>query len=123
MLASKYKVGFIAALICAVAWIALGFYDRHSYTVGLASDLNIPLLPGSVRIVQCDSPTDIVTDVVYKCVLDISADEFPLLLRGYKYKHYGHSYEARPKQFKHGGRVLVTSNPSLTQATIDVYVE
>ena len=123
MFARKWKVGFIAVLIGAAAWVALGVYDRHSYRVGLASDLNIPRLPGSARIVQCDSPTGIVTDVIYKCILEISDDEFPLLLRGYSYKHYGYSHEAWPKQFKYGGRVLVTSNPSLTQATIDVYIE
>ena len=123
MLTGKYAVAFIAALVCAAGWVALGVYDRHSYRVGLASDLNIPRLPGSARIVQCDSPTGIVTDVVYKCILDISGDDFPLLLRGYDYRHYGYSYEARPQQFKSGGHVLVTSNSSLTQATIDIYIE
>ena len=123
MLAQRYKLGLLAILLGAAALAAYGVYDQQSRRAALAGDLNIPRLPQSAQIVHCESPPGVITDVIYKCVVDISNNDFPQLLRGYKYNHYGKTYEAWPKQFKYGGRVSIEHNSPATQATIDVYIE
>ncbi|AJY70319.1 hypothetical protein KIP69_02860 [Geobacter sulfurreducens] len=129
--------GFVLAAI-AVAKVV----DINERPKRVASILNIPSLPKSARVIDCNAAF-IPTDVVDTCSIEIDANDFPDLLSGYNFSESpttetSHSavftkvgpefplaveFTAVPKELKHGGHVKVLADRERRRAVIDLYVE
>lgn len=116
--------------------------DIYERPKRVASILNIPALPPSTRVVDCNAAF-IPTDVVDTCSIEIDPKDFPTLLRGYQFsesptKETSHSavftkvgpefplaaeFTAVPKEFKHGGHVKVFADREQKRVVIDLYIE
>ncbi len=130
-------VAFAIGLIIAIAWII----DINHRPQMVARILKIESVPQSVRVVDCESP--FTTDVLTTCALEIDPDDFPLLLKGYKFTQYqtdgtSHSlglpkvganfdidieYQVRPVEFKNGGQVAVYADKQRRHVIVDLYIE
>lgn len=125
-----------------VAFAVVKIIDIKERPKRVASILNIPVLPNSLRVVDCKAAF-IPTDVVDTCSIEIDPKDFPNLLNGYNFKEIStketsHSsvftkvgpefpvateFIAEPKEFKHGGNVKVFTDRERKRAVIDLYIE
>ena len=112
------------ALTLAVFATAAGLSScgRYESRAGVAELLNLTALPASAQVSACESPPNVITDVIVKCTVVVAPDEFPLLLKGHAFQQQGNKYVAWPKTFN-GGWVKVEPNATRSQAVIDVYIE
>ncbi len=135
----------ILVLLCGIVVVALlviKVIDVKQRPKRVASILNIPSLPTSVRVIDCEDAF-IPTDVVVTCSIELNPKDFPSLLRGYKFvetptKETSHTavptkvgpefpvtteFTAEPKEFKYGGHVKVFADQERNRAVIDLYIE
>ena len=128
--------------IIVVALVVMKAIDIKERPKRVASILNIPSLPTSVRIIDCKDAF-IPTDVVVTCSVEVNPKDFPNLLGGYQFKESpatgtSHSavftkvgpefpvtteFIAEPKEFKHGGNVKVFADRERKRVVIDLYIE
>ena len=131
-------VGFLSIVIL----IVIRQIDIRHHPKRVASILNIPSLPASVRVIDCKAAF-IPTDVVDTCSIEVATGDFSKLLIGYNYselqtKSTSHTavftkvgpefpiateFIAEPKEFKHGGSVKVFTDKERKRAVIDLYIE
>lgn len=136
----KILVGF--GILLLIAFAVFKVIDIKERPARVASILNIPSLPSSVRVVDCKAAF-IPTDVVDTCSIEIDPKDFPNLLRGYTFKelpttgtshsavftkvgpefHVTTEFMAEPKEFKYGGNVQVFTDRERKRAVIDLYIE
>ncbi|HWQ94610.1 MAG TPA: hypothetical protein VN418_03805 [Gammaproteobacteria bacterium] len=136
----RKKLTWVAAFI-GVAISVVWFFDIYRQPQMVARILNIPSPPGSLRVVECESP--VTTDVLTTCSVEISPDDFPLLLVGYHFeqipaKGTSHTlglpkvgpefavdveFSVQPAEFKHGGFVRVLTDKDRRHAIVDLYIE
>jgi hypothetical protein len=127
--------------LVAISIIALWLIDKYQQPQMVANILNIPSPPKSLSVLECESP--ITTDILTTCSIEISPNEFPLLLVGYKFEQIeinstSHTlgvpkvgpefpvnieFTAEPVEFKHGGFVRVITDNEKKHAIIDLYIE
>ncbi|MBJ6802076.1 hypothetical protein [Geomonas propionica] len=128
--------------VVVVALVVVKIIDVQRRPKQVASILNIPSLPTSVRVVDCkDEP--IPTDVVVGCSIEMDPRDLPNLLRGYKFtetavNETSHTailtkvgpefpvtseFVVEPKEFKNGGHVKVCTDRERKRAVIDLYIE
>ncbi len=129
------------AIAISLAWLAISMIDNGKEKEIPAELLNLTGTPDSVKNVECKSWG--FTDVLSACYLEITQDEFPLLLKGYVYEEIqqstnsheigtpklGQKFEitkqflAQPNEFKHGGFVRVFTDSKMQKVIINLYIE
>lgn len=134
-------IAYIGGVV-VVALVVVKIIDIKERPRRVASMLNIPALPASVRIIDCKDAF-IPTDVVVTCSVELIPKDFPSLLRGYKFietptKETSHTavstkvgpefpvtteFTAEPKEFNHGGFVKIFTDQERKRAVIDLYIE
>ena len=140
----RAKIVLISALALPLVGLgALEVADSFGNPGRVAYMLSIPSPPDSLRVSACESGPW--TDVVITCAIEISPNEFPLLLRGYAFSkaesnQSSHSlgdgipkigpeftvateYSVEPASFKNGGMVRVFADAEYRHAIVDLYIE
>jgi hypothetical protein len=136
------KIGGFAIALIAISILVLSWLDEKENPGRVAFMLNIPSLPKSVQVLECQSPL-IPTDLVLVCALEVSQEDFPELLKGFDFSQSSvvgsshlmlydkvgpefpvtHQFIARPKEFKNGGQVTVLADMEMQRVVIDYYEE
>ncbi|WP_192954796.1 hypothetical protein [Gallaecimonas mangrovi] len=123
-------------------WVSFAIFNGRYERQMIASILNITSVPDSLSVVECESWG--LTDVLTTCAVDVNPSDFPKLLSGYNYiesRTDGSShnvgggpkvgpeftvaveYMVQPKEFTHGGHVMVVADEKRKHAIVDIYVE
>ena len=76
-------IGFV---IISIFWMTCFIFSYHYERKMIANILNIPELPESFVISECDTLAFI--DVHTKCAVKVEPLDFPVLINGYSYKEY-----------------------------------
>lgn len=136
-----------SAALFAVGWTWYSYDARNPEHI--ASILDIPAAPSSLRVVECTSA--LTTDVLTACAITIKAEEFDQLLKSYDFKatprsnlsHRASSisvgknfqtsveYFVRPQPFTKdgynrfygGGYIRILTNSEKDYAVIELYEE
>jgi hypothetical protein len=142
-LSQKFKSRLTkAAIAILLIWLLIVLFNIWADRNMVANILNLKETPSSVKNQECESWG--FTDILDTCYIEISPQEFPLLLKGFTYQEsqqYTNSHEvlngpkvgqefkvtkqfiAEPKEFKYGGYIRIYTNSEMNKAILDLYIE